>query len=329
MNDINTPETTEIDVETLMGLVRRRVHGLPDARYIMGEIERGRLYADGIVRPQPERAGWRGRAKSRVADFILRAVRLNLRLQEVFNHSIVNVLQLMAEDLHAYERRLGAAGLTGGVGSGPAARFDRAAYEEKYLDLSAYCRRSLSVFRELSGENGGALELFCGRGELLAAFAENGVEAVGVDPDARMVALCRGRGLRAERADVFDYLRDSPDASFGCVFARRVVERLTHEQTAGLLELAAKKLKHGGLFVASATNADHLPALRKFYMDPCLVRPVPVRLLEFMLEGSGLRVHHFRFSGGDGHGGGDELSEPALSREVYPYDEYTVVAVRD
>jgi hypothetical protein len=60
-------------------------------------------------------------------------------------------------------------------------------------------------------------------------------------------------------------------------------------------------------------------------MNPSLVRPVPARLLGFMLEQSGLRIHHFRFSGTDG----EEMSEPALLREVYPYDEYTVVAVYD
>ena len=48
MADINTPETTDVDIETLMGLIRRRVYGLPDARYIMGEIERARLKADSI-----------------------------------------------------------------------------------------------------------------------------------------------------------------------------------------------------------------------------------------------------------------------------------------
>jgi hypothetical protein len=106
-----------------------------------------------------------------------------------------------------------------------------------------------------------------------------------------------------------------------------VVERLTNEQTAELLGLAGRKLRRGGLFVASATNIEHLPALRKFYMDPSLVRPVPARLLAFMVERSGLRIHHFRFSGTVEHS--EELSEPALLREVYPYDEYTVVAVND
>ncbi|MDT5295442.1 MAG: hypothetical protein QOJ76_2322 [Acidobacteriota bacterium] len=343
MADINTPETTDVDAETLMSLIRRRVYGLPDARYIMGEIERVRLKADGIVtcrigeagpkadgdvQPRFRRMGWKVGVKARVASLIVRAVRMNFRYQQVFNNSVVGVLQLLAEDLHAYERRLDAAGRPGGDGRASEGAFDRAAYEERHLDPKPFCRRSLSLFHELLRESDVALELFCGRGELLAAFAENGIEAVGVDPDAAMVSLCRGRGLRALHADIFEHLRDSPDASYGGIFAWKVVERLTNDQTAELLELAGRKLKRGGLFVASATNIDHLPALRKFYMNPSLVRPVPARLLGFMLEQSGLRIHHFRFSGAGEHGG-EELSESALSREVYPYDEYTVVAVND
>ncbi len=343
MADINTPETTDVDIETLMGLIRRRVYGLPDAGYIMGEIERLRLKADGIVtgrieaaepkadgdaRPRPGRAGWKVGVKARVAGLIMRAVRMNFRYQELFNNSVVGVLQLMAEDLYAYERRLNAAGGLGVDGRAPAWVFDRAAYEEGHLDPEPFRRRGLSLFRELLREGDVALELFCGRGELLAAFAENGIEAVGVDPDAGVVSLCRGRGLRALHADIFEHLRDSPDASYGGIFAARVVERLTTDQTAELLWLAGRKLRRGGIFVASATNIDHLPALRKFYMNPSLVRPVPARLLAFMLERSELRIHHFRFSGAVEHDG-EELSEPALLREVYPYDEYTVVAVND
>jgi SAM-dependent methyltransferase len=309
----------------------------------MGEVERVRLKADGVVtgrageagtkadgdvRPQPRSMGWKGRVKARVAVLIMRAVRMNFRFQQVFNNSVVGVLQLMAEDLYAYERRLNATSGFGDEEHGSAVKFDRAAYEERYLDPKSFCRRSLSLFRELLREGDVALELFCGRGELLAAFAEKGIEAVGVDSDAGAVSLCRERGLRALHADIFEHLRDSPDASYGGIFAWRVVERLTTDQTAELLELAGRKLRRGGLFVASATNIDYVPALRKFYMDPSLVRPVPARLLEFILERSGLRIHHFRFSG-EGEHGGEELSEPALSREVYPYDEYTVVAVND
>jgi SAM-dependent methyltransferase len=341
--DINAPETTDVDVETLMGLIQRRVYGLPDARYIMGEIEKAKLKADGIVtcgigavgpkangavRPRFRRMGWKVGVKARLAGLIVRAVRMNFRYQQVFNNSVVGVLQLLAEDLYAYERRLDAAGRPGEDGCASEGAFDRAAYEERHFDTKPFCRRSLSLFRELLHESDVALELFCGRGELLASFAENGIEAVGVDSDAAMVSLCRGRGLRALHADILEHLRDSPDASYGGIFAWRLVERLTTDQTTELLELVGRKLRRGGLFVASATNIDHLPALRKFYLNPSLVRPVPAKLLEFMLERSGLRIDHFVFSG-TGENGGEELSEPALLREVYPYDEYTVVAVND
>ncbi len=347
--DFNSPEKTEIDVESLMGLIRRRAAALPDARYIMGEIEKCGRYAEGIAQPPPARAGWKGRAKSRVSRFVLRAVGLNLRFQEAFNQRAVKVLQLVADDLYAHEKRLDADGAgdpaarqpnaARGVkqdessatdASPPAERFDRVGYEEKYVDAASFKRRSLSVCRELLGEDDVALELCCGRGELLAAFAESGVKAVGVDPDARMVDVCRGRGLRALQADVIDYLRGSPDESFGGVFGGRVVERLTNEQTVELLALSGEKLRRGGVLVLGATNVDHLPALRDFYADPSLVRPVPVRLLGFMLERSGLRLDRFIFSGPDAEaGGGAELSEVTLSREVYPYNRYTAVCVRD
>lgn len=310
MTDINSPGTTDVDVETLMGLIRRRVHSLPDARYIMGEVEKARLHAAGILKPHPLRAGWKGWLKSHVSDFILRAVRLNFRYQEVFNHSVVGVLQLIAEDLKAHEKRLAVE--ERGEPRAAASKFDRAAYEEKYLDPAPYLGSSLSIFRELLVEGDNALVLQSGRGELRSALGAHGINAVGVEADA----------------ELFERLSGSPDESFAGVYAGRAAERLTSGQTMLLLELAGRKLKRGGVFVASAANIDHLSALRKFYLDPSLVRPVPVRLLEFMLERSNLRVRQFRFSAPDGVEGG-ELVESALVRDVYPYDYYTVAAVRD
>jgi SAM-dependent methyltransferase len=330
---IDTPETTEVDVETLMGLIRRRVQGLPDARYIMGEIEKVRLKAEGIAtgrigeaKPElevevdapsrPKSIGWQREIKGRVATLIMRAVRQNFRLQEVFNNSVVGVLQLMAEDLYAYEKRLDAADQAGS--------FDQVAFEKEYLNARPFCSRSLALFREMLQEEDLALVPFSGSGELLATFKENGIETIGVDSDPAMVRLCRERGLNALHANILDHVRDTPDASYGGIFAWRVVERLTNDQTAELLKLTKRKLKRGGIFVASATNMDHLPALRSFYLDPSLVRPVPARLLAFMIERSGLRIDRFIFSSDQ-----EELSQQALASEVYPYDEYTLVAVND
>jgi hypothetical protein len=124
--DINAQETTDVDVEILMDLIRRRVYDLPDARYIMGEIERARLKADGIVtcrigeegptadgNVQPRSRWLKFGVKARVAGLIVRAVRMHFRYQQVFNNSVIGVLQLVAQDLYAYERRLDGAGRPG------------------------------------------------------------------------------------------------------------------------------------------------------------------------------------------------------------------------
>ena len=340
MTNIDTPETTDVDVETLMTLIRRRVHGLPDTRYIMGEIEKVRLKAEGITtgrlgeaKPEveddaqsPQRSqSWKLEMKGRVATLIRRAVSRNFRLQEVFNNSVVGVLQLIAEDLNAYEKRNHVSREHDFPGA-----FDRAAFELKYLDAKPFCSRSLLLFREMLEREDVALVPFCGPGELLATFTENHIVATGVDPDPMMVRMCADRGLNALHADLFEHLQDVPDAFYGGIFAWRVVERLTNDQTAELLKLIERKLKRGGIFVASATNIDHLPAMRNFFMDQSLVRPVPLKLLAFMVEHSGLRVHHFRFSGVDDQEHcSEELLESALAREVYPYNEYTLVAVND
>jgi hypothetical protein len=125
--DINAQETTDVDVEILMDLIRRRVYDLPDARYIMGEIERARLKADGIVtcrigeagptahgNVQPRSRWLKFGVKARVAGLIVRAVRIHFRYQQIFNNSVIGVLQLVAQDLYAYERRLDAVGRPGG-----------------------------------------------------------------------------------------------------------------------------------------------------------------------------------------------------------------------
>jgi SAM-dependent methyltransferase len=329
--DINSPEIKDVDVETLMGRVRRQVHGPPDARYIIAEIERATLKsdsivtgrisdarqkADGDVRSRPAGMGWKNRMKGRVALLIIRAVRMNFRYQQGFNNSVVGVLKLIAEDLYAHERSLKVAGQLGGDERSFERAFDYSAYEEGHLDRKPFCLRSLSLFRELLREGDVALDLFCGRGELLRTFAADGIEAVGVDPDASMVSLCQRGELRALQANIFEHLRDSPDASYGGIFAGAVVERLTNDQTAELLELARRKLRRGGIFVASATNIDHLPALRKFYMDPILVRPVPARLLRFMLERDRSQNRAFQFLRHGGRRRGAVAGHPLARRST-------------
>src|SRR6202035_5223117 len=73
---------------------------------------------------------------------------------------------------------------------------------------------------------GPALDLGCGRGEALTLLGEHGIAARGVDGSARMVAMCRERGLDAVEGDLFAALAAAPPGSLGAVLSFHVVEHL-------------------------------------------------------------------------------------------------------
>ena len=111
-------------------------------------------------------------------------------------------------------------------------------------------RRYVEDFREAAP----VLDVGCGRGELLQLLREVGVEARGIDADADMVAYARGEGLDVEQADLVEHLEGLPDGSLGGIFMGQVVEHLPPGVLVRALELAAAKLRGGGLLVAETIN---------------------------------------------------------------------------
>src|SRR5207247_7914081 len=104
-------------------------------------------------------------------------------------------------------------------------------------------RRYVEDFRDRAP----VLDIGCGRGELVALLGEAGIEARGVDADADMVAYARGDGLEVEQADAVAYLEALGDGSLGGIFMGQVVEHLPPAILVRVFELAAAKLRPGGL----------------------------------------------------------------------------------
>ena len=73
------------------------------------------------------------------------------------------------------------------------------------------------------------LDVGCGRGEVLAALAARGVQGIGVDLDAGMVAEAKAAGVDARQGDAIAFLNDAEPESFGAVIAIQVVEHLSLE----------------------------------------------------------------------------------------------------
>lgn len=145
---------------------------------------------------------------------------------------------------------------------------------------------------QASPGNAGAVEILdagCGRGEFLEAAREAGLAARGIDQSEECVAICKSKGLLAERADLFEYLDSLADLSLGGAYCSQVVEHLPPERLPDLVNLLARKLNHGAMVAIETPNPECLAIFAThFYLDPTHTRPVPAPLLRFYLEEAGL-----------------------------------------
>lgn len=180
----------------------------------------------------------------------------------------------------------------------PVEVISRAHEEHGYLELERRYRGTEEEIREriaaylpwLRRIPAGApvLDLGCGRGESLALLRDHGIPARGVDSSARMVALCRDRGLEAEEGDVFETLARLPEGSLGGVASFHVIEHLPASSLDRLVRLAWRALRPGGVLILETPNPlSMVVATRNFWLDPTHQRPVHPESLRLMYELAG------------------------------------------
>jgi SAM-dependent methyltransferase len=120
------------------------------------------------------------------------------------------------------------------------------------------------------------VDLGCGRGEMLALLAAEGVAFSGVDTDANCVARCRRLGLDAVEQDALEFLQATPVGSVGAVFSAQFIEHLSAAEARRMLELSARALRPGGLLIVETVNPEAHEAFKTFHVDPthqCLLFP--------------------------------------------------------
>jgi SAM-dependent methyltransferase len=139
------------------------------------------------------------------------------------------------------------------------------------------------------------LDLGCGRGEFLVLLREADVEARGVDLDPDMVAYARGEGVDVEQADAVEHLQGLKDGSLGGIFAAQLVEHVPAPTLVRLLELAAAKLRPGGLLVAETINPLSPLALRNYYADLTHAQPLVPETLELLARQAGFERVELRY----------------------------------
>ena len=200
-------------------------------------------------------------------------------------------------------------------------RFNYVAFERRFRgDPADVLRTQTDRYADLLIDHSPVVDIGCGRGELLEVLAQRGVEAIGVEPDAGMVAEARARGLHIEHADALSFLRAAEPRSIGAIFSAHVVEHVPVEVMLEMIELSVSRLRPGGLFVAETPNPSALIVLgESFILDPTHVRPIHPALMAFLCETAGFRAVRLEFYAPADHhrlAALDDPNAPAWSRTV-------------
>jgi len=181
------------------------------------------------------------------------------------------------------------------VSAASASVLDYFAFESRMRGSTESIRERQRPYLDDFRDAAPVLDIGCGRGEFLALLREAGVEARGVDLDEDMVAYARGEGLEVEHADAIEHLERLEDGSLGGIFAAQLVEHVPAPTLMQLLELAAAKLRPGGLLVAETINPLSPLALRNYFADLTHAQPLVPETLELLVRQSGFENVELRY----------------------------------
>ena len=341
---ISSPE--EIDVAALFDRLREELR-----RGAVHEDSRGAEFASTralaerfwpVTAERPAGGGPKGAVKRFLRKLMRWYVEPLAADQRVFNDSVLKLVDALSERADAsaaareqaerlvreleerlarLERRAPAVAGTSApvtVAAQPAAASvpDYFAFESRMRGSVDSIRDRQRLYVDVLRDAAPVLDAGCGRGELLGLLREAGVEARGIDADSDMVAYARGDGLDVEQADLVEYLQAVGDASLGAIFMGQVVEHLPAPTLVQTFQLAAGKLRPGGVLIAETINPLSPIALRNYFADLTHAQPLVPETLELLARQSGFAETEIRY-----------LNEPA-ERLTEPDDPVIAANVR-
>jgi len=174
-------------------------------------------------------------------------------------------------------------------------------FEDIFRGSNERIRELLRPYLPILRDHQPIIELGCGRGEFLDLAADAGFRVTGVDNDPSMIERAAERGHRVVNADGIDFLRNLGHASVGSIFSAQVIEHLAIEQLRRLLEVSARVLDSGGVFVAETVNPHCVQAAKVFWLDVTHRQPIFPEALLFLCRNAGFRRAEIFFPTGSGN----------------------------
>ncbi|KUM23410.1 methyltransferase type 11 [Mesorhizobium loti] len=169
------------------------------------------------------------------------------------------------------------------------------AFEDRFRGSRELVKERLQVYQPLLAQvprqaEGPtlAIDLGCGRGEWLEILTEAGLEALGVDTNARMAQEATENGLKIELQDALEHLSGRPDNSVAVISAFHMVEHVPTDYLIGLLDECHRALADDGLLILETPNPENISVgTHTFHLDPTHKSPLPPDLLEFLVGQAG------------------------------------------
>lgn len=165
------------------------------------------------------------------------------------------------------------------------------AFEDKFRGSRELILDRLQVYRPLvealarNHPNPKAIDLGCGRGEMLELLKSTPFQSIGIDLDGEMLDDARKRGFEVIQSDAIEYLEGIDENSIELITAFHVVEHLEFEQLRSLIKNAYRVLRPHGVIILETPNPESLQVSSwGFYMDPTHKAPLPPELLKFLVD---------------------------------------------
>ncbi len=165
---------------------------------------------------------------------------------------------------------------------------DYLAFEARFRGAEETVRERQEVYRRHLEGRRRAVDLGCGRGELLELMRDAGVAAYGVDTEPDFVDLVEEKGLEVRREDAVAHVEGLAAGEVDAIVASHLVEHLPPGVVARLVGAAADALAEGGILIVETPNPESLVAGSiNFHRDPTHLRPVHPETLAFLCESAG------------------------------------------
>ena len=188
----------------------------------------------------------------------------------------------------------------------------------------------LKPFIKASNENElSAIDLGCGRGEMLEIFQAQGFSAIGVDADQKMIDECVKQGFQVRQKDITKFLLEQDDESVDVISCIHVAEHLLIDTLKDVIRQIYRVLKPGGILIVETPNPENLVVgVTDFYVDPTHKRPIPPELLCFLVNNEQFKRNLvLRLNGNKKNGVDEEITLNDVILGVSP--DYSVVAQKN